>query len=384
MNQQTDVEASSETIRGGAQPEPEATIAVALAPGVTVDVTDDVVLIRQGDHVTRLSGSWLPPFSEALITMLSDGRSTLAVDSDVDDTRKLALAAVLQQLCDAGLVQRDDLASDLREVAPAALGMWLRVLRNLPLRTIDDRLKQGRPSVLGRGALPDRIRLAMADAGLRVTAIEGVEEVPASDDPIRDVVVVVGDSDRDPLLNQWNAEALRTGRTWMPVVPFDGRRALVGPWTLPAESACFTCYRLRRNASFPDRAVIDDLMRARPVYHGGDRAAIWPGLTQMQIGLVVERVTEWLGLTDTNAGLATPGGLHTLEMSPTGLHLESHRVFRVPRCPDCSSARDRGYPMIWFHPDAGVPLHRHDEKPETNANANGNGSRPKTPTGGGS
>jgi hypothetical protein len=81
----------------------------------------------------------------------------------------------------------------------------------------------------------------------------------------------------------------------------------------------------------------------------------------MQVGLVVERIVEWFGLTDTNAGLATPGGLHTLEMTSSGLRLDVHRLFRVPRCPECSPARDRGYPMIWFHPDAGVPLHRHDD-----------------------
>ncbi|MFI9821084.1 TOMM precursor leader peptide-binding protein [Streptomyces sp. NPDC052013] len=336
-------------------------IAVAMNPGMKVEVTDDAVLIRQGDHVARLSGGRLPAFTEALLTVLSDGRRTLDVGSDVDEARKLALESVLTQMTEAGLLQLGEAAEDLHAVSPAAVGMWLRVLRNVPLRTVQERLEQGTATVLGDGLLAERVLTALRDAGVTTGTAAGPDAVPQTSDPVRDLVIVAADSDSDPLLDEWNTTALKSGRTWLPVIPFDGRRALVGPWTLPAESACFACYRLRRAAAFPDRALVDDILAARPVRNAGERATLWPGLTTMQVGLVVERVVEWFGLTDTNAGLATPGGLHTLEMTSTGLRLDSHRLFRVPRCPVCSPARDRGYPMIWFHPDAGVPLHRHDD-----------------------
>jgi bacteriocin biosynthesis cyclodehydratase domain-containing protein len=319
--------------------------AVAVNPGMKVEVTEDAVLIRHGDHVARLSGGRLPAFTEALLTVLSDGRRTLEIGSDVDEARKLALESVLSQMTEAGLLQRDEAAEDLRSVSPAAVGMWLRVLRNVPLSTVQERLDQRTATVLGSGLLAERVVAALHDAGVTTRTASGPDAVPQTSD----------------LLDEWNTAALKNGRTWLPVIPFDGRRALVGPWTLPAESACFACYRLRRAAAFPDRALVEDILAARPVRSSGERAALWPGLTTMQVGLVVERVVEWFGLTDTNAGLAAPGGLHTLEMTSTGLRLDSHRLFRVPRCPACSPARDRGYPMIWFHPDAGVPLHRHDD-----------------------
>ncbi|WP_432077064.1 TOMM precursor leader peptide-binding protein [Streptomyces wuyuanensis] len=336
-------------------------IAVAVNPGMKVEVTEDAVLIRQGDHVARLSGGRLPAFTEALLTVLSDGRRSLDVGSHVDEARKLALESVLAQMTEAGLLQRDQAAEDLHSVLPAAVGMWLRVLRNVPLSTVQERLEGGTATILGTGMLAERVLTALRDAGVATVTAAGPDAVPQTADPVRDVVIVTADTDSDPLLDEWNTAALKSGRTWLPVIPFDGRRALVGPWTLPAESACFACYRLRRAAAFPDRALVEDILAARPVRSSGERAALWPGLTTMQVGLVTERVVEWFALTDTNAGLAAPGGLHTLEMTSTGIRLDSHRLFRVPRCPVCSPARDRGYPMIWFHPDAGVPLHRHDD-----------------------
>ncbi|WP_046468712.1 TOMM precursor leader peptide-binding protein [Allosalinactinospora lopnorensis] len=336
-------------------------LTVGVNPGVRVEVTEDAVLIRHGDHTAKLAGGRLPAFTEALLTVLSDGRTALDVGADTDEARLLALESVLNQLVDAGLLQRDDAATDLSEVSPAATGMWLRVLRNVPLRTVQDRMDRSLAVVLGKGALAERISRGLAEAGVTVRAAADRADVPPTNDPTRDVVVVVGETDRDPLLEEWNEEAVKGRRTWLPVVPFDGRRALVGPWTLPQESACFTCYQLRRAASFPDRGVIADIVAARPVSSGGERAALWPGLTTMQVGLVVERVVEWFGLTDTNAGLAAPGGLHTLEMTSDGIRLDAHRLFRVPRCPTCSPARDRGYPMIWFHPQSGIPLHTHDD-----------------------
>ncbi len=336
------------------------TYTVSVNPAARVEVTDDAVLVRNGDHVARLTGGRLPAFTQALLTVLSEGTTSLDV-GEGGEARRLALEGTLDQLVEAGLLQREDAARDLAEITPAAVGMWLRVLRNVGLRTVQQRMEQARAVVLGETGLAGRVTHALAESGVNVTTAAGCDDVPGSDDEIRDVVVAVGETDRDPLLEEWNSRAVTGERTWLPVVPFDGRRALVGPWTLPRESACLTCYQLRRDAAFPDRNVVADLVRARPVATPGDRAALWPGLTTMQVGLVVERVVEWFGLTDTNAGLAAPGGLHTLEMTSDGIHLRNHRVYRVPRCPTCSPARDRGYPMIWFHPLSGIPLHSHDD-----------------------
>jgi bacteriocin biosynthesis cyclodehydratase domain-containing protein len=339
----------TDTATGNGQP--AADMRVGTNPGARVEVTDDAVLVRDGDHVTKLRGGRLPTFTQALLTALSDGPTTLNIGAGVDRASLLALDSVLAQLVKAGLLERGDAADDITNASAAAIGMWLRVSRTVALPTIAQRLDTACCTVLGTGSLAERIAAELAAAGTPTVPVSSADDVPNSDDPVRDVVVVVGDTDKDPLLHQWNKLALASGRTWLPALPFDGRRAVVGPWTRPGRSACFTCYQLRRAAAFPDRAITDDLVAAQPVRTGGDRAALVPGVALVQTGLVVERVVEWIALSETNAGLAVPGSLDTIEVTGSGMQLCNHRLFRVPRCPTCSPARDTGYPMIWFHPN---------------------------------
>lgn len=337
------------TVTGGVQPATD--MRIGTNPGARVEVTGDAVLVRDGDHVTKLQGGQLPTFTKALLTALFDGPTTVNIGADVDQSRLLTLESVLAQLAAAGLLERGDTADDLANVSCSAIGMWLRVGRAVPLRTIQQRLDTACATVLGVGSLAERIAAELTAVGTPIVAASNPDEVPSTNDPVRDVVVVVGDTEKDPLLQRWNELALASGRTWLPALPFDGHRAVIGPWTTPGRSACFTCYQLRRTATFPDSTIIDDLVAARPVRTGGDRAALIPGVALIQTGLVVERIVEWIALSDTNAGLAVPGSLDTIEMTRHGMQLRNHRLFRVPRCPTCSPARDTGYPMIWFHPD---------------------------------
>lgn len=320
-------------------------------PGAQVEVTEDAVLVRHGDHITKLRGGRLPAFTEALLTAVFDGPTTVDIGAGVDRAQLLVLESVLAQLVEAGLLERGDAADDLTNASPAAIGMWLRVRRTVPLPAIQQRLDTACATVLGTGSLAERIAAELTAAGARIVAASSADGVPGTDDPVRDVVVVVCGTEKDPIAHRWNELALASGRTWLPALPFDGHRAVVGPWTRPGRSACFTCYQLRRAATFPDSAIIDDLVAARPVRTGGDRAALVPGVALMQTGLVVERVMEWITLSETNASLAVPGSLDTVEVTGDGMRLRNHRLFRVPRCPTCSPARDSGYPMIWFHPN---------------------------------
>jgi bacteriocin biosynthesis cyclodehydratase domain-containing protein len=338
----------TDTVAKGAQP--DMGMRIGTNPGARVEVTKGAVLVRHGDHITKLRGDRLPMFTQALLTVLLDGPTTLDITATTNGAQLMTLESVLTQLVNAALLERGDAADNLVDASPSAIGMWLRVNRTVPLRTIRTRMDTACCTVLGTGNLAERIATELTAAGTRIVAASSPEEVPGTDDPVRDVVVVVGDTEKDPLLRQWNELALTSGRTWLPTLPFDGHRAVVGPWTRPGKSACFTCYQLRRAATFPDSAIIDDLVAARPVRTGGDRAALIPGVALMQTGLVVERVVEWIALSETNAGLAVPGSLDTVEVAKDGTQLRNHRLFRVPRCPTCSPGRDTGYPMIWFHP----------------------------------
>jgi len=331
--------------------QPATDMRIGVNPGARVEVTEDTVLVRHGDHITKLRSSQLPTFIQALLTALLDGPATLDIAADADNAQLVKFESVLTQLVDAGLFERGEGAGDLSAASPEVIGMWLRANRAIPLRTIVRRMDMACATVLGTGNLAERMAAELAAAGTRVVTASCPDEVADSDDPVRDVVVVVGETEKDPLLHRWNLLALTSQRTWLATLSFDGHRAVVGPWIRPGISACFTCYQLRRAATFPDPAIINDLVTARPVPTGHDRSALVPGMVLLQTGLVVERVMEWICLSEVNSGLAVPGSLDSIELAEGGMRLRNHRLFRVPRCPTCSTTRNSGYPMIWFHPE---------------------------------
>ncbi|MGH3601937.1 MAG: hypothetical protein ACRDQH_16945, partial [Pseudonocardiaceae bacterium] len=98
----------TDTATGNGQP--AADMRVGTNPGARVEVTDDAVLVRDGDHVTKLRGGRLPTFTQALLTALSDGPTTLNIGAGVDRASLLALDSVLAQLVKAGLLERGDAA----------------------------------------------------------------------------------------------------------------------------------------------------------------------------------------------------------------------------------------------------------------------------------
>ena len=60
--------------------QPATDMRIGANPGARVEVTEDAVLVRHGDHITKLRGGRLPAFTEALLTALFDGPTTLDVD----------------------------------------------------------------------------------------------------------------------------------------------------------------------------------------------------------------------------------------------------------------------------------------------------------------
>src|SRR5919204_18130 len=59
---------------------------------------------------------------------------------------------------------------------------------------------------------------------------------------------------------------LRVATPWLPVLPFDGRVAVLGPLYVPGESCCYECYRLRRAANSPFPGEFWALERGRAAY----------------------------------------------------------------------------------------------------------------------
>jgi bacteriocin biosynthesis cyclodehydratase domain-containing protein len=298
------------------------------------------ILIRYGGTVVRCAAPGIRQFVVSLLEKAVDGRVDL--DAARMQTRQAArFEQLMAQLVAAGLfieLDADD-ATGHGLTSPVVLGLWQRGGGAVDRADIAARLR-GRPvRLLGSGLLADDLRLALTGAGLTIGA----------DDDLTAPAVVVGAHDHDPLLTEWNASRLADGvaAPWLAVVSFNGGQAVVGPWIVPGESACYECYLLRRAATFGVGALSPVLATATaegPVF---DSSARHPGPRLIQTGLVLDRVVEYVGL-DGHGGQAIPGGLTTISMRADSVDVEHHRVLRVPRCTSCSPAANVGYPQVWF------------------------------------
>ena len=137
-------------------------------------------------------------------------------------------------------------------------------------------------------------------------------------------------------LDEWNAIALERNVPLLPLTPFDGTIATVGPLLVPRETACFTCLRLRRQGD-------PHAVRERPF---GGRHLSSPALRSLCAALAATTAVRWLATGDAPA----VGALLAVEYE-TQL-VGRHPVYRVPRCPSCSPLATTATLAPWGRADA--------------------------------
>lgn len=195
-----------------------------------------------------------------------------------------------------------------------------------------DRLARGTVGIVGSGGRGIEVARLLRLAGVR--EVRRVSWRRGADVPL---TVVAPAADEVDALPAWNELALRRNLTWLPLRPFDGRLAAIGPIVVPGESCCYECVLLRRAANVE---YGDDLVEieAAPLAATAD-----PSLEAVAAGLCAHLVLRWLVARDTTL----PGVMFALEPRPAPA-LSEHFVLRVPRCPACSNAT-RVAPRLPWH-----------------------------------
>jgi bacteriocin biosynthesis cyclodehydratase domain-containing protein len=136
-------------------------------------------------------------------------------------------------------------------------------------------------------------------------------------------------------LVRWNRTFLDRGGSWLPITPFDGSSALIGPLMIPGETCCYECL-IRRRAS-----NVEFSERFRDVWLDAGAAPTVPALTQWMQAIAALVLTRWL----VQASPDVTSRVYRLD--PALLRVDSAFVFPVPRCSACSAAAWLPLPAPW-------------------------------------
>ena len=303
-----------------------------LAPWYRLLGDGERLLLEHGRTVVVLEGAAVRVLLPALLPLL-DGRRTIEeLAVRLGHAARPAIVPALEILASHGLlVEGPDAPPELRASAHAVAGAF-----DLTPGDAASRLRAATVGVVGSAATGAEIARLLHSSG-----ISDVRRLSWRRAPRIPLVVVAPAADEVDALAGWNRLALDRGLNWLPVRPYDGSVATVGPLVVPGESPCYECLLLRLAANVEygdDLAEID----AVPVSARSDAA-----LEALVAALAAHLALRWVAGRDTTL----PGVLHVVEGRPA-LRWAEHPVLRVPRCHACSPADRLASPLPWHEAGA--------------------------------
>lgn len=306
-------------------------VAPLLKPWYRVACEEERVVLEYADSTLVLEGGAVRRLVPALLPLL-DGHHTIdEILFELGPAAEPAVELVLAELQARDLLTNGpslpaETPGDDTAVFVAALE------RDGSPRAVRARLASQRAVVAGDGAHAGELARVLALSGLETVRRVSLA-APAHDGA--DLLVAAPGAAELGLLDGLNERSLRDGTPWFQVLPFDGRMAAIGPLYIPGETCCRRCYLLRRAAAsgYPDEFW--------PLQRAAADRRMPPFLSSIVTGLAAYVAVRWLLRRDpTLSGLVL-----ALELTPA-VSLSAHAVFRVPRCPVCSSCP--ADPLPWY------------------------------------
>jgi bacteriocin biosynthesis cyclodehydratase domain-containing protein len=293
---------------------------------------DDRLLLEHGQAVVVLEGAAVRSFLPALFPLL-DGTNTVPdLVERLGPVTRPAVDLALETLASHGLLVEGPAVS----AGVQATVYGLAATFDLAPALVAERLAGGFVGVVGSASAGVDVARMLRAAGLgRVTA----ERWDGDSRP--DLAVVAPGADELDELDRWNRAANERDLRWLPVLPYDGRFAAVGPLIVPGESCCYECLLRRRAANLEYGDHLPAIERA-PLTARADLC-----FETFVASVAAHLVLRWIGGQDGSL----PGVLHALEARPT-LALGAHDVLRVPRCPVCSPVERLAAPLPWHEAGA--------------------------------
>jgi bacteriocin biosynthesis cyclodehydratase domain-containing protein len=306
-----------------------------LAPWLTlVDLGDGRLQMRAADFAFTVPGG---VFAEAArhLCPLADGSRSVAELTESGAPRYLpgTLSFLLKLFQQRGVLQdgtpRTALSAELRLRYAPALQLFAHYVGDA--EQVLSRLAAARVLLAGADAVCNKLKASLVDLGVgAVTTLGAISTLDA--DAVAaagaaDLFIAVSDRAGTAFFDSINRSCLEHQVRWLRVA-FEGRYGIVGPTVVPRQTACFTCYNLRRAShDVPDEF---DAYRGKLLRDGDPHEGSLDALTDL---VVAQATLEAARLLTAFAPPATFGRFYTFEAGRP--RVEGHEVLRVPRCAGC-------------------------------------------------
>jgi bacteriocin biosynthesis cyclodehydratase domain-containing protein len=303
-----------------------------LAPWYRLAGDGERLLLEYAQRVVVLEGAAVRTLLPALLPLLDGTRTVEDLAARMGAVARTAVELALETLAECGLLtEGPDAPLESRRTAHAVAAAY-----SLAPAVAAKRLETAVVAVVGSAPIGIEIARLLHAEGIGTVRRDGWRSSAAAD-----LVVVTPAADQVDALLAWNRHALDAELRWLPVLPFDGRFAAVGPLVVPDESCCYECLLLRRAANLEYGDDLPEIEAAPVAAEGG--AVLERLSASVAAHLVVRGV---IGRDPSAAGV-----LYAVEAIP-GPAVTEHAVLRVPRCPACSPAERRAPPLPWHAAEA--------------------------------
>lgn len=180
--------------------------------------------------------------------------------------------------------------------------------------------------IVGSSAAASITHEILSKSGSQAWALSSPDRVPQALDALT-LLVAAPSIEQIDSLSAINRACLQARTPWVQILPFDGEIAVVGPVYIPGQTCCYECFRLRRASNSP-------LGQFLTTSADSSRKSLSAVSVEHAIaGFASLVVFRWL----LGPAIEQPGRAFTFGLGGT-MSFESHTVYRVPRCPVCSTA----------------------------------------------
>jgi bacteriocin biosynthesis cyclodehydratase domain-containing protein len=200
-------------------------------------------------------------------------------------------------------------------------------------------------SDIGRPRVESLAEVLSRTAGTSVVSIPcSVDHVSQLSDLVAEASVILICSDNMSLAgyDRTNETCMQQTTPWVSA-RIDRSRAAIGPFVVPKQTACFTCFELRNRANADHPREHDAIYRH---WKSVDTCPPnWPAIAPFA-SIVAGHVTvDLLRVLATGQPSIFLNRVTTIDLQT--LETRHHAVLKLPRCPSCSRARERPLTAIW-------------------------------------